>query len=551
MGNADASVQVTLNGEIYNFKSLRKELIALGHKFRTQSDSEVIVHGYERWGDEVLNRLCGMFGLAIWDERRRRLLLARDRLGMKPVYIAEQPGVFGYASDPRALICMPGVDVDIDEEALALYLSYANVPAPWTIFKGIRKLRPGEMCVVEPDSFHIGRYWNLTFDPQPRSAESCVAQFSALFRNVVDEHLISDVPLGAFLSGGMDSTAVALAASDTANSPLLTFNMAFKDPDANEARWAQEAAVALGTNHQQLDIEDDPEQSVIETLSRFPEPFGDTAAVPNYLLSKAIRERCTVALSGDGGDEVFGGYGLRTAQLLAHLRRLPLRLRKIGASLPGVRKIAASSLNDICTYYAECRTRLTVAQIERMLGSSAQPCEIVGSHIEMMRKTLLDSNARGPINSSLLLDQSFGLPDQMLTKVDVTSMAHSLEVRVPMLDHRVVEFAATLPEEMKQKGFGADRTKKILRYYLKRRFPDSFINRPKKGFGMPISVSMRATIEDKLRCAIGRSDGFLSNHFEPAVIVDLLNSPGLSSNSLWALYSLHVWSGGVSKIKIA
>ncbi|MFP8881650.1 MAG: asparagine synthase (glutamine-hydrolyzing), partial [Myxococcota bacterium] len=284
MGNASGTVWVTLNGEIYGFERLREQLTGLGHTFETYSDTEVIVHGYEQWGDDVLEHLCGMFAIAIWDERRRRLLLARDRLGIKPLYVFETPAVFGYASDLRALTCMPEARGEIDPEALALYLYYGYVPAPWSIRRGIRKLRPGERCVVDSGSTTIRRYWDLRFDPTHEPDAVQQKRFEQLFADVVEEHLVSDVALGSFLSGGMDSTSVVQAASEVSSDRLLTFNLAFEDPAANESTWATQAAETLGTDHHELSMESDPADHIAETLSLFPEPFGDPAAVPNQAL---------------------------------------------------------------------------------------------------------------------------------------------------------------------------------------------------------------------------------------------------------------------------
>ncbi|NJL58837.1 MAG: asparagine synthase (glutamine-hydrolyzing) [Desulfobacteraceae bacterium] len=283
VSNEDGSIQVTLNGEIYNFQSVRERLIGLGHVFRTFSDTEVIVHGYEQWGEAVADRLCGMFAIAIWDENHRRLLLIRDRLGIKPLYYFIKNDIFGYASDPRALMTFPDICHSLDNDALSLYLYYGYVPAPWTIYKDIKKLRPGHLCMVSDNSEYISRYWNLSFEPVKQEKELYQQKFSELFGEVVGEHLISDVPLGAFLSGGMDSTSVVQAASEKNGKQILTFNMAFDDPEANESFYARQAADILNSDHHEMSMADDPGNYIVEALSQFPEPFGDSAAVPNYL----------------------------------------------------------------------------------------------------------------------------------------------------------------------------------------------------------------------------------------------------------------------------
>ncbi len=543
MGNASGTVWVTLNGEIYGFERLRERLTALGHCFVTRSDTEVIVAGYEQWGDDVLEQLCGMFAIAIWDERRRRLLLARDRLGIKPLFVFDTPQFFGYASDPRALTCMPEARPEIDHEALALYLYYGYVPAPWSIHRGIRKLRPGERCIVEAGSATTRRYWDLRFEPNHEPAAVHQKRFERLFASVVQEHLVSDVPLGSFLSGGMDSTSVVQAASEISNDRLLTFNLAFEDPEANESTWAKQAAETLGTDHHELSMQDDPADHITETLSLFPEPFGDPAAVPNQALSRTIRSLCTVALSGDGGDEVFAGYSLRNVQAVGYLRGLPRSLRSLSTSLPGLGRFGELSLLDDTALYVRGRERQSIEDVERLMHPDCRPRQAIEAHCALMRDELSNARVRGSVNRALFLDQSFGVSDQMLPKVDVTSMAHSLEVRVPFLDHRVVEFAARLPESLKQRGFGSRSTKKIIRRYLARRFPDSFIHRPKLGFSMPMRGELMTRIEAELVSNTSSWRSLLPDAIRSEQAVSMARSGTMRPIAVWTLYALAQWNG--------
>jgi asparagine synthase (glutamine-hydrolysing) len=542
MANEDGSIQLISNGEIYNFRELRERLVGLGHEFTTRSDAEVVVHGYEQWGDAVLDHLCGMFAIALWDQNRQRLLLARDRLGIKPLYVFEGPNAFGFASDPRALIAMPGAHAGIDHEALALYLYYGYVPAPWSIFDRVRKLRPGEFCVVDRESTSVRRYWDLRFDPAPEPPGGHERRFADLFHEVSRQHLISDVSLGCFLSGGLDSTSVVMAATEVSRDPLLTFNLAFDDPDANEAKYARFAAETLGTNHREIRLENDPTEAISTTLSHFPEPFGDSAAVPNFQLAGLIKKLCTVALSGDGGDEVFAGYSLRRIRVLNGLRRVPEAVRSLGSGLPALGRFLSLSLDDTANLYAESRARIAATDVARLLPDFPDAPRAIAAHIQIMRDELERADVRGSINPFLFLDQSFGLSDQMLTKVDVTSMAHSLEVRVPMIDHRMVEYAATLPEAMKQKGFGPNRTKRIIRSYLRPKFPKKFIRRSKRGFGMPLRGDLRCRLESEL---------FLDGEGARSILPDgvrvdrLLHErplDGVSSRTLWNLSALSVWN---------
>ena len=542
LGNEDGSVQVTLNGEIYNFRSLTRRLEGRGHVFKTDSDTEVIAHGYEEWGLDVLDELCGMYAIAIWDETEQRLVLARDRLGIKPLYYYDDEHVFGFASDPRTIVGMPGVVQETDPEALALYLFYGNVPAPWSIFKGLRKLRPAEVCVVQKHHLHTKTYWHLGFTAPDRPILEYRRRFAELLQRVVSEHMISDVPLGFFLSGGMDSTAVALAARTSTDDPLLTFNVRFPDPAADESSYARHAASTLGTRHHELAVAENPVEAIEDTLSHFPEPFGDNAAVPHYLLSGRIRDVCTVALSGDGGDEVFGGYSYRRAQARAHLSHLPGPLRRLGVRVFSHEGGLGELLLDLPEYYAGIRSRFSVPQIERMLGSGGSAQLAIEQHVEMTRQELEREPVAGLLNPLLLLDLRFGLPDQMLTKVDVTSMAQSLEVRVPLLDHRIVEFAASLPERLKQWGIGPRRTKRILRWYLRQRLPSSFVNRPKMGFGMPWIRSLRSQVISDLRSRMGRSDTDLPPEIDRTALREILaGDASLRPNTIWTLKPLSVW----------
>jgi asparagine synthase (glutamine-hydrolysing) len=547
MGNASGSVWVTLNGEIYGFERLRERLTAMGHTFVTQSDTEVIVHGYEQWGDDVLEHLNGMFAIAIWDERRRRLLLARDRLGIKPLFVFDTPKAFGYASDPRALSYMPEARNEIDHEALALYLYYGYVPAPWSIRRGIRKLRPGERCVVETHSATTRRYWDLRFDPTHEPAAVHQKRFDLLFADVVEDHLVSDVALGSFLSGGMDSTSVVQAASEVSNERLLTFNLAFEDPNANESSWAVQAAETLGTDHHELPMQSDPADHIAETLSLFPEPFGDPAAVPTQALSQMIRGLCTVALSGDGGDEVFAGYSLRNVQAVGYLRGLPRGMRSFAASLPGLGRFGELSLQDDTALYVRGRQRQSIEDVERLMHPDCRPRQAIEAHFALMRDELSSARVPGAVNRALFLDQSFGVSDQMLPKVDVTSMAHSLEVRVPFLDHRVVEFAARLPESMKQRGFGSKSSKKIIRRYLARRFPSSFIDRPKLGFSMPIRGDLVNRIQAELVADTSRLRSQLPEAIPTEQAMSMARSGTMSPIAIWTLYALALWNGHPSQ----
>ncbi|MGH2369825.1 MAG: asparagine synthase (glutamine-hydrolyzing), partial [Chloroflexota bacterium] len=334
LSNEDGQVQAVANGEIYNYRELRDDLTARGHQFRTGSDCEVIVHAYEAYGDDFLGRLNGMYGLALWDNRRQRLILARDRVGIKPLYYAVHDGNLLWGSEPKALLAYPGFPRSLDLASLSHYLTYEYVPTPRSIFAGVRKLRPGHALVMERGQVAERPYWQLDLTPDPALARASEAELAdrlwQTLREAVRMELVSDVPLGVFLSGGLDSSAVTAAMADLHQSEVRSFSIGFQDPSFDESGYAQQVASFLGTTHSELILEPRMLQELVPTVAELlDEPLADASIIPTYLLSRFTRRQVTVALGGDGGDELFAGYStIQAHRLAAHYRRLPAVLRE-------------------------------------------------------------------------------------------------------------------------------------------------------------------------------------------------------------------------------
>jgi asparagine synthase (glutamine-hydrolysing) len=561
LGNEDGTVQVTFNGEIYNFATLRKELRGLGHRFRTRTDTEVIVHAYEQWGTRCVDRLRGMFAFAVWDQRRRRLYLARDRVGKKPLFYTRQTDRFLFASELQGLLADPAVPREVDFASLDTYLTYGYIPAPASAFRGVAKLPPAHWLTLdlrpgEPD-FRVERYWALEYGPKLRlsEAEACEALRETL-TEAVRLRMVSDVPLGAFLSGGIDSSIVVGLMARLSDRPVKTFSIGFEEAVFNELDHARRVADRWGTDHHPLVIRPDA-LAVVEMLARhFGEPYADSSAVPTYYVSQITRESVTVALNGDGGDESFAGY----ERYLAH--RLAGRIGRV----PGVRRIA-TALARALPDSTDPRNR--VRRARRFLASFDQPAdrryarwltffrpeakdrlytegfrEQVGTAAPLAWLESLYGQAAGldPVDAAMSVDVRSYLPFDLLVKVDITSMANSLEARSPFLDHAVMEFAARLPARYKLRG----RTSK---YLLKRAFADLLppenVSRPKMGFGVPVGRWFRGPLRELLRDSLLSGRAVARGYFRPAEVDRLVNLhlEGRADHTiqLWNLLMLELW----------
>ena len=505
--NEDRSVVVVFNGEIYNFKELRKELIEKGHQFQTSSDTEVIVHAYEEYGDDFVDRLNGMYAIAIWDARKRRMILSRDRLGQKPLYYAWTHAGLTFGSELKCVLKSPDVSRNIDHGSLYHYLTVGYVPHPGSIYQDVRQLSPGSQLVVEGDRIEIKRYWRpkAVVDPNLEYA-AAIEELRELLVDAVQLRLRSDVPLGAFLSGGLDSTIVVALMAQINQQPVKTFHIDFGDRDLSEVAYAREVAKRYETDHYELMIQPDAVSVLDDLVTFFDEPFGDSSAVPTYYVSQLTRQHVTVALAGDAGDETFGGYR-RYMGILARPERSWIVRKSLGAvggcihkclpaNAPGRRFFRSLGMDNheyyiVGTRELETREMLSPEFLEQLSGPST--LNVMKSRLEDYGD---DQDALSPYTS---LDLSSYLPDDILVKVDRMSMAHSLEVRSPFLDYRVVEFAMRLPHHWKVRG---NEGKLFLKNAFENELPPMIRKTRKRGFSPPLYSWLRNELKPMLQDAL-------------------------------------------------
>ncbi len=559
MSNEDGTVWVVFNGEVYNFAELRRDLAAKGHRFRTRSDTEVIVHLYEDLEEECIGRLRGMFALAIWDERRRKLVLARDRLGQKPLVYWQGNGTLAFASELKALRRLGLVRGDVNPFAIDAFLTYQYIPHPMTIYTDAHKLPPGHLGVWENGQFSIRPYWQPPLGEETALPEAeAIERLRHLLTEAVQLRLISDVPLGAFLSGGVDSTIVVGLMQQTQTQPTQTFCVGFTRREFDERHYARAVAEHLGTEHREQVVEPDC-MAIFPRLAWFyDEPFGDSSAIPTFLLSEWTRQHVTVALTGDGGDELFAGYPrYRAVRLGGWFDRLPAVVRYVIANplwrhlpvsprqkskLRRLRKLMLALresperryLRWIVIFDNDARHALYSAGFRRALGD-ADPAEF-----------LMDAYSRCAgrdfVTRTGLVDLLTYLPCDLLTKVDIASMAHSLECRSPFLDHHVVEFAVRLPLRYKMRRLSG---KWILKRAFAPFFPPSVRRRPKMGFGVPIDSWFRGPLAQFVRDVLLDPASLSRGYFDRAAIETLVSehTSGAWDHSyrLWCLVMLELW----------
>ncbi len=548
--NEDRTVWVVFNGEIYNFRELRRDLEARGHVFRTGSDTESIVHAYEEWGEECVQALRGMFAFAVWDEKRRRLLVARDRLGIKPLYYLEADGRLLFASELKALLALPEVERRLNWSALIHLLAFLTTPRTESIVAGVRKLPPGHVLTATAGGgVRVAPYWDVAYAPDhTRSEASLVGELRALLEEAVRLHLVSDVPLGAFLSGGIDSSAVVASMARLCREPVRTFTIGFRDPEFSEAPYARQVAQAFGTDHHELIVE--PEVvGILEDLTyHLDEPFGDSSAVPTYMVSKLAAQHVKVVLSGDGGDELFAGYDRYVVESRERAFRFvpaPLRrgIRRLITLLPtGVR--GRNRLRHLLLpegeRYLDAVTLFRHADQERLLRPEV--FELAGG-VDPWAELLAPLTAcRGHWLSPLQRqDLRYYLPLDILTKVDRMTMAHSLEARPPLLDHRLVEFSARVPPALLMRN---GQTKWLLKQAMRGILPDSVIDRPKRGFAIPLGRWFRGDLRGFVHDVLLSSDSRTRGIFDPDVVEGLLcrRHDRALDLELWTLLSVELWS---------
>lgn len=544
--NEAGTVQVVFNGEIYNFRQLRRELESLGHRFATQSDTEVIVHGYEAWGLGVLSRLRGMFAIALWDEPARRLLLARDRLGIKPLYLWPRRNGLAFASELKALHALPDFQPGVSTPAVLQYLAFGYVPDPLSAFEGVTTLPPGHMATWGPGQpLSVTRYW----DPAAIREQSditdaeAVRELRRLLEDSVRCHLEADVPLGAFLSGGLDSSAVVAYMARLVDRPVRTFTVGFGAADHDETAAAATVARHLGTDHTEVIMQPDIDGVLEELVLWFDEPFADSSALPTFLVSQLARRHVTVALSGDGGDELFGGY---SRYRLADQRCLPAPARRILSSLapllpfgaPGRFRLANLGRTMEGRYAATVALPLLTREggcaASALVGDAHRLETLLGGQFARVRH-------RDHLNQLALVDLTSYLPGDILTKVDRMSMKVSLEARVPLLDHALAEFAIALPSRLKRRdGTG----KWVLREAIRPLVPAAVLEKRKQGFSVPLGAWFRGPLRHRL-AAFTAPRSPLQRFVDPRavhrVVREHLDGRRDHSAQLWRLLVLHLW----------
>lgn len=559
MLSQDQNHVLVYNGELYNFQELRQELKGLGHNFSTQSDTEVVLQAYLQWGPACLEHLRGMFALAIFDQREQSLFLARDRIGIKPLFYYLSEDFAAFSSELQGLVSLPGVPRRMDLGALDLYLHFQYISPPYTIYSKVMKLPPASYLLLKPEERQpVPRsYWQVNFVPDHKLSE---AQWLEALDHQVSEsvrlHLVSDVPFGAFLSGGIDSSLVAYHMSRILKEPLRTFTIGFEENNYDERRYANQAAQHLGSQHHSKLIHYrgmDLLHELCPLLAcHYGEPFADSSAIPTYFVSRLAREHVKMVLSGDGGDELFAGYNTYV-NILGALDERPGFLgavRKLLRSRTGYDRLLSNAqgklLPEALDQHGECyayfrnehRIRLYKPEVAREV--SRQDISKLYSHI------FLNSQARECLGGLQHLDIKTYLCGDILVKVDIASMAHSLEVRVPLLDHKVVELAARVPANLKlfQQTKGELQQKYLLKKYVSTLYPSGFFDRPKRGFGVPIDHWFGGGLYQEVQYRLTEPKGILAELFARETMAALVATPEAArthSAQIWALIMLEAW----------
>jgi asparagine synthase (glutamine-hydrolysing) len=553
IGNEDGSIWVVQNGEIYNFAELRERLVGAGHRFETRSDTEVIVHLYEELGDEFVAELDGMFALAIWDDRRKRLLLARDRFGKKPLCYAERGGRLWFGSELQALLTDPAIPRELDTEALGEYLSFMAVPAPLTIYRHIRKLPPGHVLVRDTSGTKVSRYWSLRYTPKQRISEAdATSEVRRLLTAAIRKRLISEVPLGAFLSGGVDSSGVVAIMASLTSAPVKTFSIGFDDARFNELPHARRIAEMYGCEHHEFEVKPSALEVLPTLVRHYGEPYADSSALPSFYLAKLTRQHVTVALNGDGGDEMFAGYGWHLAGRLAQ------RWQHVPAPARATLEAAARALTPRSADRRSAATRAARFLAGASRSRPAQYRAWLTVFSEDLKRDLLVNPATPQadplaaifaevqhldgVDAMLAADVAWYLPTDLLVKMDIATMANSLEARSPFLDRELAEFVATLPSQFKLRG---RESKYILKRALRGLVPEENMHRRKQGFAVPIASWFRGELRDFLADHV-LSPRFMSRGlFVPATVQRIFHDHQSGradyAHHLWVLLNLDLW----------
>lgn len=556
LGNEEGTVWVAYNGEIYNHAALRRELEERGHRFVTRCDTEVIVHAWEEYGEQFVERFQGMFGFALWDARSNRLVLGRDRLGIKPLYYAWDGSHLVFGSEIKAILASGLVAREVDLQALYHYIGYEFVPAPATMFRGIRKLPAGHLLVLDGQQLDVRPYWDVSYEPADLSEEEQVSGIRRLLQEAVTKRLMSDVPLGVFVSGGLDSTAVLAYAREATSAPIPTFTIGYRDASFSEWDYARRVAQHYGSDHHEIMIDAITPELVEAAVWHLDEPMTDLSSLPFWILSKHARAHVTVCLSGEGGDEVFVGYDRFIAsklnarvygllpkplrRLAEHaVRRLPDQEQKKGAVNLLRRFVEGAALpadggHMRWQYFSSPAQEAALFGPELLARVDRDPFEPVRRH----RARVAGADR---VAQECYVDLRLTMADSVLMKVDKMSMAHSLEVRVPFLDHALVEFVARIPSSRKFPGL---RTKAIYRKAMRGILPDFVLDRGKQGYSLPLKHWLRTELRSYMTTLLNESP-LIREHFDlpfvNTLIGEHLRRTHNHNHVLWALINVALW----------
>jgi asparagine synthase (glutamine-hydrolyzing) len=556
----DKQIVVVMNGELYNFREVRAELEKRGHKFETNTDTEILPHLYEEYGEAMLEHINGMFAFALWDRRKEKLLIARDRFGEKPLFYGVFEGKLIFASEPKVLLENPSVKSEINLDALRSFLSFDYVPAPASIYKGIFKLPAAHFLSVENGEINVRRYWNLSFQKNGNtpSVEKAAEELREILSDAVRMRLVSDVPLGVLLSGGVDSSTVAAFAVRHSSEKVKTFSIGFEEDSFDESKYAREVAEHLKTEHYEDRLSVERAADLISEIGTWlDEPLSDGSLIPTFLLSRFVRKHVTVALGGDGGDEIFAGYpmylGHRIARIYDKIPRflragfiepfvnnLPVSTKNLSFDYKAKRFVAASKY-DVVTRHHSWFGSFSIDEQKSLLNREV--LETTSGDIYKGAKDLLKiTDAADEIERMQFLDMNFYMAEDILTKVDRASMAVSLEVRAPFLDPRVAQYAARLPVDYKLRG---RKGKYILKKAVAPLLPKNILQRPKKGFGIPIAEWLKGRLNPLMHDLLAperlRNQGFFDEKFVGKLIREHEKGTASHHKQLWTLLVFQLW----------
>lgn len=561
MPNEDKKIWITFNGEIYNFKDIRAELKKRGHRFISDTDTEIVIHAYEEWGVDCLKKFNGMFAFALWDEKKRKLWLVRDRLGVKPLFYYKLSNLIIFGSEIKAVLCDPRVERQIDYEALSYYLALNYTPGPHTLFKGIRQLLPGHFLMIdcEGNSEDV-EYWDLVYHERYRKNEKkCIEEFSYLLEDSIRLRLVSDVPFGAFLSGGLDSSSVAYYMSRNLANPLKTFTIGFGEPTFDEVVYAQQVARLIGSEHNETIVTANAAAILPKLVWHSEEPTADSSMIAVYYLAQETRKHVAMVLSGDGGDEILAGYETYQAYYFHRLYRMLPEWLKTNVIMKLIELLPSSDAKVSLDYKLRRFVKSGGCSSEdahatwRMIFDADDRRKIVSSCendsidkydvINLYRQNFLKTNAQLPLNRLLYVDTRFYLPNDMLVKVDRMTMANSLEAREPLLDYRLVEFAASLPPRLKLKYLM--QKKYILKASMKGKLPNNIVYRKKAGFNVPnarwIKKDLKDFVMDHLSEKRIKETSILDADSVGKILADHFQEKADNSHKIWCLLTLVIW----------